>query len=316
MSPQGHHLGRTGAEHQDGADGIAQFDIARQNHAIHGRRQCRIAQLLFQLFQACLALRHLRLGLAQLGGVDGNFPPALRAALLLQHGKVIAVGVIERLLRNDAVFHHFLIAIEGWFYTSANPAPARRLCRAGYRQMRTLHSLRRPAAVRAAPRPSASISCRSRTASTWPFCTLAFTSTSSFSTMPLAFDLSSTLVIGSTLPVATTLFAMSERGHVGQTARVNLCAASMGNLDGDHGDHHNDCQDRSPHPPALLFPLCRHVTLPYAPSHMTQAFLRGQSCCLLGRYAGQPSASSQRAGKILRCAALLHRSRTVRAGVP
>src|ERR1019366_60123 len=53
------------------------------------------------------------------------------------------------------------------------------------------------------------ISSLSSSASTWPFFTLSPYSTQSFFTMPLALDLISTLVMGSILPVATTLFARS-----------------------------------------------------------------------------------------------------------
>ena len=64
MSPIGHDEGRGGAEDEDGADGIADFDVAREDGSVHGRGDGGVAELFFKLLEAGLALRDLGAGLA------------------------------------------------------------------------------------------------------------------------------------------------------------------------------------------------------------------------------------------------------------
>ena len=68
----GHDEGGSGAEHEDGADGVAHLNVAREDHAVHGRDDGGVAELFFKLLEAGLALRDLRVGLLQLGGVDAD----------------------------------------------------------------------------------------------------------------------------------------------------------------------------------------------------------------------------------------------------
>lgn len=66
----GHDEGGGGAEDEDGADGIADLDVAREDGALHGRSDGGVAELFFELLERCLGLCDLGLSLAKLGVVD------------------------------------------------------------------------------------------------------------------------------------------------------------------------------------------------------------------------------------------------------
>ncbi len=64
--------------------------------------------------------------------------------------------------------------------------------------------------------------------------------------MPLAFDLTSTLVMGVTLPVATTLLARSPLLHFGEFRGINLGAAPRRREDTDGDQQDNDRDHAAP----------------------------------------------------------------------
>ena len=68
----GHDQRGRRTQHQDGAHRIAHLHVARKNHAIHRRHDGGVAELLFELLQAGLALQHLRPRLFQLGRVHAD----------------------------------------------------------------------------------------------------------------------------------------------------------------------------------------------------------------------------------------------------
>ena len=80
--------------------------------------------------------------------------------------------------------------------------------------------------------------------------------------MPLALDLTSTLVMGSILPVATTLFAKVSLLDLGELRGVDLgAAAGCDQRAGNHQDH-NDCCYRAPDDDSLA-PLFLAVTVAF-----------------------------------------------------
>src|SRR5262249_34890615 len=94
----------------DRTDGIADFDVARENDAVHGCNDCGVAELLLELLEAGLALQNLSASLLQLCRVDADL--SLRRVAASQCGEIVPVGVIECLMADDALFLHLEVAIE------------------------------------------------------------------------------------------------------------------------------------------------------------------------------------------------------------
>ncbi len=109
----GHDEGRGGSEDEDGADGVADFDVAREDDAIHGRRDGGVAELLFKLLERGLCLSDLRLGLAELGVVDAYLRDGFVACV--GGREVLLLRVVERLLGDNALFGHLEVALVGVF---------------------------------------------------------------------------------------------------------------------------------------------------------------------------------------------------------
>ena len=107
----GHDEGGGGAEDEDGADGVADLDVAGEDGAVHGRGDGGVAELLFELLEGGLGLGDLGLGLAELRGVDADLGDGLVAGV--DGGEVFLLGVVERLLGDDAFFGHLQIAFVG-----------------------------------------------------------------------------------------------------------------------------------------------------------------------------------------------------------
>src|SRR5437588_621553 len=68
----GHDESGGGAEDKDGANGVADLDVAGEDGAIHGRCDGGVGELLFKLLERGLTLGNLRLGLVELGRVDSD----------------------------------------------------------------------------------------------------------------------------------------------------------------------------------------------------------------------------------------------------
>ena len=100
----GHDEGGGGAEDEDGADGVADLDVAREDGAVHGRGDGGVAELLFKLLERGLVLGDLCLCLAELGGVDIDLGDGFVAGV--DGGEVLLLCVVEGLLGDDALFGH------------------------------------------------------------------------------------------------------------------------------------------------------------------------------------------------------------------
>jgi hypothetical protein len=107
----GHDKGGGGTEDEDGADGVADLDIARENGAVHGRGDGGVAELLFELLEGGLGLSDLRLGLAELGGVDADLRDGFVAGV--DGEEVFLLRVIKGLGGDEALFGHRQIALVG-----------------------------------------------------------------------------------------------------------------------------------------------------------------------------------------------------------
>ena len=108
-----HDQGGGGAEDKDGADGVADLDVAGEDGAIHGRGDGGVAELLFKLLEGGLGLGDLGLGLAEFGGVDTDLGDGFVAGV--DRGEILLLGVIERLLGDDALLGHLQITLVGVF---------------------------------------------------------------------------------------------------------------------------------------------------------------------------------------------------------
>ncbi len=107
----GHDEGGGGAEDEDGADGVADFDVAGEDDAVHGRGDGGVAELLFKLLERGFVLGDLGLGLAELGVVDADLRDGLVAGV--GGGEVLLLGVVEGLLGDDTLFGHLEVALVG-----------------------------------------------------------------------------------------------------------------------------------------------------------------------------------------------------------
>jgi len=107
----GHDEGGGGAEDKDGADSVADFDVAGEDGAVHRRGDGGVAELLLKLFEGGLVLRDLGFGLAKFGGVDVDLGDGFVAGV--GGGEVLLLGIVEGLLGDDTFFGHFEIAVVG-----------------------------------------------------------------------------------------------------------------------------------------------------------------------------------------------------------
>ena len=107
----GHDEGGGGTEDEDGADGVADFDVAGEDDAVHGRGDGGVAELLFKLLEGGLGLGDLGLSLAELGAVDADLGDGFVAGV--GGGEVFLLRVVEGLLGDDALFGHLEVALVG-----------------------------------------------------------------------------------------------------------------------------------------------------------------------------------------------------------
>ena len=96
-------------KHQDRTDRIANFHVPRKDDSVNRRLNRGVTQLFFQLFQVGAVLRHLSLGLTNLG--LQNLQLRLGHILLVQRHLVILLGVVERGSGNHAILRHALGAL-------------------------------------------------------------------------------------------------------------------------------------------------------------------------------------------------------------
>ncbi len=107
----GHDEGGGGAHDEDGADGVAEFDVAGEDDAVHWRGDGGVAELLLELLEGGLGLLDLRLGLVELGVVDGDLGDGFIAGV--GGGEIFLLGVVEGLLGDYAVLGHLEGAVVG-----------------------------------------------------------------------------------------------------------------------------------------------------------------------------------------------------------
>ena len=108
---EGHDEGGGGAEDEDGADRVADFDVAGEDGAVDGGGDGGVAELLFKLLERGLGLGDLRVGLMELGGVDGDLRDGAVAGV--GGGEVLLLRVFEGLAGDDAGVGHVLGAVVG-----------------------------------------------------------------------------------------------------------------------------------------------------------------------------------------------------------
>jgi hypothetical protein len=107
----GHDEGGGGSEDEDGADGVTDLDVAREDGAIHRRGDGGVAELFFELFEGGLILGYLRLGLVELRRVYSDLRDGLVAGVAGR--EVLLLGVVEGLLRDDSLLRHLEVALVG-----------------------------------------------------------------------------------------------------------------------------------------------------------------------------------------------------------
>ena len=107
----GHDEGGGGAHDEDGADGVAEFDVTGEDDAIHGRGDGGVAELLLELLEGGLRLLDLRLGLVEFGGVDGDLGDGLVTGI--DGEEVFLLGVVEGLHWDYPYFGHLAGAVVG-----------------------------------------------------------------------------------------------------------------------------------------------------------------------------------------------------------
>ena len=107
----GHHEGSGRTHDKDGADGVAEFDVAGEDDAIHWRGDSGVAELLFKLLERRLGLLDLGLRLMEFGGVYGDLGDSLVAGV--GSCKIFLLCVVEGLLGDHAVFGHLKSAVIG-----------------------------------------------------------------------------------------------------------------------------------------------------------------------------------------------------------
>ena len=107
----GHDEGGGGAHDEDGADGVAEFDVAGEDDAVHGGGDGGVAELLFKLLERGLGLLYLGLGLVEFGVVYGDLGDGFVAGV--GGGEIFLLGVVEGLLGDYAVLGHLEGAVVG-----------------------------------------------------------------------------------------------------------------------------------------------------------------------------------------------------------
>src|SRR4051812_47421347 len=107
----GHHQRRRRTEDEDGADSVTAFDVTREHHAIHGRGDGGVVQVLLRVLHAGAGLCDLGLRLLHLGAGHGQL--RLRHLLFVGGDLVVLLRVVERRGRDYAGFRHLLRALVG-----------------------------------------------------------------------------------------------------------------------------------------------------------------------------------------------------------
>ena len=109
----GHDQSRRGTEDEDGADGVANLNVSREDGAVHRRGDGGVAELLFELLEGGLILGDLGLGLAEFGGVDADLGDGFIAGI--GRSEILLLCVVERLHRHQTLLGHCKVALVGIF---------------------------------------------------------------------------------------------------------------------------------------------------------------------------------------------------------